>query len=77
MTPALRDLSAPGDLSALGAPSVLADLGARRARGERAVAAMAAAPVRHVPPAFLAALTCLDAVAEDRDRRWPVLRLAR
>lgn len=36
------------------------DLTARRERGERAVARMAAAPVRHVPLEFLATLLCLD-----------------
>lgn len=34
------------------------DLTARRLRGEQAVARVAAAPVRHVPVAFLAALQC-------------------
>lgn len=36
------------------------DLTARRHQGEQAVARMAAAPVRHVTPEFLAALRCVD-----------------
>lgn len=36
------------------------DLTARRHLGEQAVARMAAAPVRHVTPEFLAALHCVD-----------------
>ena len=38
------------------------DLTARRRRAELAVTLVAAAPVRYVPPAFLRALECLDAV---------------
>lgn len=41
------------------APAV-ADLGARRRRGDAAIAAVAAAPVAHVPVAFLDALTCRE-----------------
>lgn len=44
--------------------ATLTDLTARRLRGEQAVARMAAAPVRHVPAAFLAALECLDVSAD-------------
>ncbi len=44
--------------------ATLNDLTARRLRGERAVARVAAAPVRHVPVAFLAALACLDVGAD-------------
>ena len=38
----------------------LVDAGARRRAGERAIAAAAAAPVRVVPAAFIAALRCED-----------------
>lgn len=38
----------------------LFDLIARRARGDLAVALVAAAPVRYVPPTFLLALECID-----------------
>lgn len=39
------------------------DLGALRRHGERAIASTAAAPVRHVTPAFLAALNGRDEIA--------------
>lgn len=55
----------------------LLDLSVRVAPGEAAVARVAAAPVRHVPPAFLAALACSD-VTELRGRaQGQALRLAR
>jgi hypothetical protein len=56
----------------------IVDLSARRTRGERAVARVAAAPVRHVPVEFLAALACVD-VGELRDApdARVLLRLAR
>jgi hypothetical protein len=55
----------------------IVDLSARRTRGEQAVARVAAAPVRHVPVEFLAALACVD-VGDLRDAAdAQVLRLAR
>ncbi len=57
--------------------AAIVDLTARRTRGEHAVARVAAAPVRHVPVEFLAALACVD-VGELRDAAdAQVLRLAR
>lgn len=53
----------------------IVDLAAFRSRGEQAVARMAAAPVRHVPPEFLAALLCVDEVGDGAPAS--VLRLAR
>lgn len=53
------------------------DLTARRVRGEQAVARVAAAPVRHVPVAFLAALACVE-VDEPREvAPLPLPRAAR
>jgi hypothetical protein len=41
-------------------PSPVVDLASRRAGGDAAVARLAAAPVLHVTPEFLAALNCRD-----------------
>lgn len=53
------------------------DLTARRSRTEHAVARVAAQPVRHVTPAFISALLCLDSDSDDASARGRVLRLAR
>jgi hypothetical protein len=54
----------------------LFDLTARRRDGRRRRGPAAAAPVRHVPDAFVAALLCV-AVDELRDEPARVLQLAR
>jgi hypothetical protein len=66
-----------GDLSrhAADMTAQIIDLAACRARSDQAVARVAAAPVRHVPAAFLAALRCVDEMGEGAPA--PVLRLAR
>jgi len=56
--------------------SPVVDLAALRARGDEAIARVAAEPVRHVPDAFVAALRCVaveDLDGEDR----PALRAVR
>jgi hypothetical protein len=53
------------------------DLTARLSRGERAVTRIAAEPVRHITPAFIAALLCLDLDDEDTAVPARVLQLAR
>jgi hypothetical protein len=59
-------------------PAQLLDLTARLARGDAAVARVAAAPVRHVPAAFLSALACTDAEESwTEPARARVLQLAR
>jgi hypothetical protein len=55
----------------------LFDLTARLSRGEQAVARIAAQPVRHVTPAFVAALLCLEPDTEDVPAPGRVLQLAR
>lgn len=47
------------------AAPALVDLGARRVGGEAAIAATAAAPVRHVTRAFLDTLNCRDVLLDD------------
>lgn len=48
--------------------ATIVDLTARRRHADLAVTLVAAAPVRHVPPAFLLALECLDTGQLDP---WP------
>ena len=51
----------------------LVDLTARRRQADLAVARVAAAPVRYVPPAFLLALECLEAGDEQQWTCRPAL----
>ena len=55
------------------APARVVDLHALRARGDAAIARVAAEPVRHVPTEFVAALLCLPLEDLDADAR-PALR---
>lgn len=55
-------------------PVPVADLGARRTAGERALARAAHAPVRHVTEEFLAALNCRDLDVPLSAGPRPVLR---
>ena len=60
-----------------GVTAQLYDLTSRLSRGERAVARVAAEPVRHVTPAFVAALLCLEPDEDDAPVPGRVLQLAR
>jgi hypothetical protein len=52
--------------------SPVVDLAARRARGDDAMARVAAAPVQHVPLAFVAALLCVPVEDVDGSARPPL-----
>ena len=54
-------------------PALVVDLAARRARGEDAIARVAAAPVQHVPLDLIAALLCVPVEELDGEQR-PALR---